>query len=152
FLDGPVCPRIVLNTNDSGYGSLRYVLGCLTEGDTIQFLPSLAGQTIFVSSAILDIAKNSTLMCTLSPPIKLFSTIDGLIVIEPGITLEVNGMTITSGISNGNNGAAIENDGFVRLHDVIIIRNPLYPSGDHLVHNMPGSTLMLFGNCRLQMN
>src|SRR5688572_30410205 len=45
-------PYTVTNTNDNGLGSLRWVLGYSTGGETIRFDPSLAGQTINVDSAL----------------------------------------------------------------------------------------------------
>jgi hypothetical protein len=42
----------VTNTNDSGAGSLRQAILDATSGDTINFAPSLAGQTIALSSQI----------------------------------------------------------------------------------------------------
>ena len=45
-------PYTVTNTNDNGLGSLRWVLGYTTGGETIRFDASLAGQTINVDSAL----------------------------------------------------------------------------------------------------
>ena len=45
-------PHTVTNTNDNGLGSLRWVLGYTTGGETIRFDPTLAGQTINVDSAL----------------------------------------------------------------------------------------------------
>jgi hypothetical protein len=52
---------IVLNTNDSGPGSLRDTLAAANDGDTIQFDPALNGQTITLTSGELVIAKNITI-------------------------------------------------------------------------------------------
>jgi hypothetical protein len=45
-------PFTVTNTNDSGIGSLRWVLSYADSGQTIRFDPALAGQTITVDSAL----------------------------------------------------------------------------------------------------
>src|SRR5437762_12356255 len=48
----------VTNTGDSGPGSLRQALADAHDGDTIQFDPALNGQTIYLSSGELVVAKN----------------------------------------------------------------------------------------------
>ncbi|MDF2775738.1 MAG: polymorphic outer membrane protein, partial [Geminicoccaceae bacterium] len=45
-------PWTVTNTNDSGIGSLRWVLSYITGGETVRFDPSIAGQTIVLDSTI----------------------------------------------------------------------------------------------------
>src|SRR5437773_11747972 len=49
---------IVTTTNDNGPGSLRQALADANDGDTIQFDPTLNGQTITLTSAKLVIEKN----------------------------------------------------------------------------------------------
>jgi hypothetical protein len=51
----------VTNTNDSGLGSLRQALVDSNDGDTIDFDPSLQGQTISLTSAELVINKSITI-------------------------------------------------------------------------------------------
>ena len=51
----------VTNTNDSGPGSLRQALVDSQDGDTIDFDPSLKGQTISLTSAELFINKSITI-------------------------------------------------------------------------------------------
>jgi hypothetical protein len=52
----------VTNTNDSGAGSLRAAIGnAHQQGDTIDFAPSLAGQTITLTSGELLLNKNLTI-------------------------------------------------------------------------------------------
>src|SRR5437879_1843867 len=48
----------VLNNADSGDGSLRAALGAASSGDTINFAPGLAGQTITLTSGELAIDKS----------------------------------------------------------------------------------------------
>jgi hypothetical protein len=47
----------VTNTNDSGPGSLRQALAEANDGDTIDFDPSLNGQTITLTSAELAVKR-----------------------------------------------------------------------------------------------
>jgi hypothetical protein len=48
----------VTNTNDSGPGSLRQALADSRDDDTIDFHPSLKGQTISLTSAELVVSKS----------------------------------------------------------------------------------------------
>ena len=51
----------VINTNDSGPGSLRQALADANDGDTINFDPALNGQTINLTSGELVIGKDITI-------------------------------------------------------------------------------------------
>ncbi|MGB3079612.1 MAG: hypothetical protein WBB31_11085, partial [Saprospiraceae bacterium] len=53
----PGC-AMVTNTNNSGFGSLRYALDCVTAFDTIRFDSALAGDTIFVDNDLLNVYKS----------------------------------------------------------------------------------------------
>jgi hypothetical protein len=56
----PPCSMVVINTNDSGAGSLRETIGCAIAGSTIIFHPSLLDQTITLTSGEIVIDKNIT--------------------------------------------------------------------------------------------
>src|SRR5436309_15597040 len=49
---------VVTNTNDSGPGSLRQALADANDGDTIDFDPSLNGQTVTLTSGQLNVDKD----------------------------------------------------------------------------------------------
>ena len=51
----------VIDTNDSGPGSLRQALAVVNDDDTIDFDPSLKGQTVTLTTAELMISKNITI-------------------------------------------------------------------------------------------
>ena len=51
----------VINTNDSGPGSLRGAIAAASDGDMIQFDPALKGQTITLTSGELLINNNLTI-------------------------------------------------------------------------------------------
>lgn len=53
-----ICNKIVTNVSDYGLGSLRNALMCAEHGDTITFHPSIAGDTIFLSSFSIGLTKN----------------------------------------------------------------------------------------------
>ncbi|HZV69059.1 MAG TPA: hypothetical protein VFG10_05920 [Saprospiraceae bacterium] len=55
-----VTPSIVMNTSDSGPGSLRDLVACVGPGATISFDPSLVNQTITLTSGSILINKNIT--------------------------------------------------------------------------------------------
>src|SRR5688572_19230646 len=52
---------LVLNTNDSGPGSLRDLIAIAPAGDTITFDPSLSGQTITLTNGQITITNDVTL-------------------------------------------------------------------------------------------
>jgi predicted outer membrane repeat protein len=98
----------VTNTNDSGPGSLRQALADTQDADTIQFDPSLNGQTITLTSAELTINKNITV--TGPGPNQLAVKSSGafrVFHVMPTHTASVAGVTIRDGLGPG---AGILND------------------------------------------
>src|SRR6266480_543070 len=102
----------VTNTNDSGPGSLRQALADANDGDTIDFDPSLNGQTILLTTAELAIVKSVTIsgpganLLAVSrdqnaPGFRIFH-------VAPNHTVIIQGITITHGIDV--TGAGIWND------------------------------------------
>ncbi|NES02452.1 MAG: DUF4347 domain-containing protein [Okeania sp. SIO2F4] len=59
--NGTLVTITVTNNNDSGAGSLRQAIADANPGDTIEFDPSLANQTITLTSGQLEIDKDLTL-------------------------------------------------------------------------------------------
>lgn len=57
-IGSPPCSNIVMNTNDSGSGSLRDVVSCVLNDVTITFDAALTDQTITLTSGEIDINKN----------------------------------------------------------------------------------------------
>ena len=102
----------VINTNDSGPGSLRQALAVVNDGDTIDFDPALNGQTITLTTGELAITKNVTIsgpganLLAVSrdqnaPGFRIFH-------VAPNHTVIIQGITITHGIDVS--GAGIWND------------------------------------------
>ena len=88
----------VINTNDSGPGSLREKLGLAAPGDTIQFNPSLAGGKISLASGELEIEKSVHLVGLGANQL----TIDGnrffrVFHVLVGVTADISGLTIAHG-------------------------------------------------------
>src|SRR5215813_4816158 len=97
----PLLAITVINTCDSGPGSLRQALTDAHDGDRIDFAPALDGQTITLTSAELVIDKN----ITTNGPGPNTVTISGsfsypsfrVFHVMPGHTATIQGLTITGG-------------------------------------------------------
>ncbi len=104
---------IVTNTNDSGAGSLRDAIFNASAGDTITFDPSLAGQTIALTSTLL-IDKDLTMDGSgLSSRVSISGNNNvSVILVDPGITVTIKSLIIRNGkaiIGGGiyNNGGTL---------------------------------------------
>lgn len=93
----------VTTTNDSGPGSLRQALVDSQDGDTIDFDPSLKGQTISLTSAELVINKSITISgfgpnllavsrAQNAPALRIFN-------LRPGHSVTIQGLTISNGLA-----------------------------------------------------
>jgi hypothetical protein len=146
------CNLLVTSTADSGQGSLREVISCATNGDTITFGSALAGATINITSAKMAINKNLFIRSSLVPRVKISSSSQGLFDIGAGKTVEFKDIDITSGLSDPNNsGAAFTNQGNLRLIGVKVYKNANLPIGQYLVRNKPGSQFTLLQNCLIEI-
>jgi hypothetical protein len=93
----------VANTNDSGPGSLRQALADANDGDTIDFDPSLKGQTISLTSAELLISKNIT-VSGLGPNLLAVARAQNapafrIFDVMPGRSVTIEGLTISNGLA-----------------------------------------------------
>src|SRR5213082_1775776 len=94
----------VINTNDSGPGSLRQALADANDGDTINFDPSVA--SVILITAELAIDKSVTLsgapqMVTV---VRSSQTEFRIFHVMPGHSVEINSLTIRGGHITGDNG------------------------------------------------
>ncbi|MBK9981418.1 MAG: hypothetical protein IPP15_03160 [Saprospiraceae bacterium] len=152
FVESSGCNLVVMNTLDAGPGSLRAAIACAEDGDTIRFSNTLSGMTILITSGRIEISKRLTILSTLTPRVVISSQIPGLFKILGNLLIEFDQVDITSGLTiSGNAGAAFENYGSLKLHDIHVLRNPGLPSGQFLIRNMADSNLMLSGNCLIEM-
>ncbi len=129
---GPGTARIVTNAYDSGAGSLRQAIADAGAGDTITFDPSLAGQTIRLSSTLLI---NRNLIIdgeNLSPHVTISgdTNSDGagnvmVLQIQVGATASLQGLDIYDGYSVAGSTLAggITNYGILDLSDLFLSRN-----------------------------
>jgi hypothetical protein len=103
----------VLNTKDSGAGSLRAAIAAASSGDTIVFAPSVRQRTITLTSGELSITKS----LDIEGPGAAQLTISGnhasrVFDISGGVTVTIAGLSIANGFANSTDGGgAILNDG-----------------------------------------
>ncbi|MBK9981417.1 MAG: hypothetical protein IPP15_03155 [Saprospiraceae bacterium] len=150
---GSSCNLLVTNDNDAGTGSLRDAINCALSGDTITFHASLANTTILITSTKILLSKNLYIRSNITPRIKIKSNLPGLFDIAANKTIEFKDLDIISGIATtGNDGAAFNNLGTLKLIGVKVYRNTLLPTGQYLIRNKPASQFTLSGSCFIQYN
>jgi predicted outer membrane repeat protein len=101
----------VTNTNDSGAGSLRQALADAVNGDTINFNPSLNGQTIMLTNGGLLVTRN----VAINGPGANMLAVDSnhasrLFYIAAGKDVTISGLTISNGKVISDFGGGIYND------------------------------------------
>jgi protocatechuate 3,4-dioxygenase beta subunit len=152
FIEVIGCTNVVTNTADSGPGSLRYVIDCAEEGDTITFHTSLWNQTIHLTSTLIEIDKDLHIHSSLTAPrIMIHSDVMGAFRVLAGYDVEMKNIEITSGLE-GVQGVAIENHGTLTLWDVCVFKNPLLtlPSDEYLIYNGDTSEMFIKGACHIE--
>jgi hypothetical protein len=123
----------VINTNDSGPGSLRQALADANNGDTIDFDPALKGQTITLTSGELAIDKNITItgpganLLVVSrvqnaSPFRVFHVL-------PAHTAIIQGLTISNGLAQPGFGGGILNEGSATVGNCAVSGNSATASG-----------------------
>ena len=117
---------IVTNTNDSGPGSLRQALADAHDGDTINFDPSLDGQTITLTSAELVIDKN----ITISGPGSDLLTVErfppaqfSVFHVMPTHTATIAGLRISGGYSQSGGGGVLDDHATVTISNCFLTGN-----------------------------
>jgi hypothetical protein len=119
------CYNNVVNSNDSGPGSLRDVVACASDGDVITFDPSTNGQNIMLSSGQIVIDKSLTIQGNGMDNTIIDGALDDVnrifnIPSGGAHTILIEGLTIQNGGSNTStsNGAAIQNHHDLELLNV----------------------------------
>jgi hypothetical protein len=112
----------VINTDDSGTGSLRAVLASASQGDTIKFSPELDGQTITLTSGPLDIGVG----LTIHGPGAGELTVSGggtqqVFIVPAGVTATIDGLTIADGVAV--QGGGIDNFGTLTVNHCTLLKN-----------------------------
>jgi hypothetical protein len=110
---------LVTNTQDSGLGSLRQALDCITSGDTITFSPSLTGQFIDITTTTLQIKKDVNMYRSPTTTIKIRAQ-HGLPIfnIQSGYYLSMRHCELYP--DSGITGRAIVNEGILTLDNSTI--------------------------------
>src|SRR5262249_7473392 len=112
----------VLSTADSGPGSLRAEIAAAQSGDTIVFDPSLAGQTINLTSGELVIDKSLTIQGTASGP----EAISGGASRDFDVTTATPTVALANlqvGVGHAKNGGGILNTGSLTLNYCEVVDN-----------------------------
>ncbi len=142
---------IVTSIADSGKGSLRNILDCVADGDTIQFSIGLRNLTIELLSPII-IDKNVTIQIDPSENIRIEAldpsdvAMPHALVIGSGRTVALGGFTIVGGY--GLEGTAILNQGITTLIDMNLLKGN--ETANSSISNTSGSSLITFGNCTVE--
>ncbi len=151
FIETIACTQMVTNTNDNGPGSLRYVIECSDDGDTIRFSGNLAGQSIHLNSGRIDIYKNLYIHSDLTPRIMIYSDVPVAFMIAAGETVEFRNLDVTSGLA-GMSGAGFENFGNLILWDIWLYRNTLLPPNNIIIFNQGTGELRSKGICHIEID
>ena len=121
----------VINTNDTGPGSLRQALVMARNGDTINFDSSLNEHKIKLTSGQLNVNKD----IKISGPGANHLAVDGnaqsrVFYVNPGKTVTISGLTIRNGHVTNDFGGGIFNDGgALTLSNCTVIGNSAYYGG-----------------------
>ncbi len=145
IFDFPGC-TLVVNTDDDGFGSLRYAIDCASPGDTIDFSPLLLQDTISLTSASLTVAKD--LYINGNPNAHLFvdaSQVQRVLNIGLGNNVVVRGLKLIVG--SEPIGGAIDNDGMLTLLDLDILDPNNLSSG--AIHNDENGSITIEGIVRI---
>lgn len=130
--------RYVLNSNDSGVGSLRYQIENSVCNDTIKFDPSLNGDTIFLLSSLMQIEKNIYLFAGPSQQISIqLQSDEKLFEIKPHVKMVIDNLNM---MANGNfNGYIITNEGQLTLKDIEMSSSENSNTNIKIVNKVPGN-------------
>lgn len=116
----------VMNTDDAGAGSLRQALIDATDGGTIQFDASIAGQTIVLSTGYLYVDKS----LTIEGPVSAGMTISGgfldrVFLTDFNTDVVFRNLAIVNGNdqTSGGGGGGIWDNGKLLLDHVLIANN-----------------------------
>jgi hypothetical protein len=120
----------VINTNDSGPGSLRQALVDANNGDTINFDSSLNGQRITLTSGQLNVDKD----VSISGPGAKNLAVDGnrqsrVFYINPDKTVTIDGLTVANGYSDFYGGGIYNDHATLTVSNCIVSDNSAYSGG-----------------------
>jgi hypothetical protein len=151
WVPGPLI-KLVVNTNDDGSaGSLRQVVATASFGATVNFSPSLSGQTILLTNGPILLTNRVTIDASaLANGIQINGNSNSCVfVVSNGVIATLTALTVTNGYdATGNFSGGILNDGVLTLNRCVIAGNNAASDGGG-VHNV--STLTVT-NCSISNN
>jgi hypothetical protein len=144
----PSALTVTSAADDGTAGTLRAEIAAAKSGDTINFDPSLAGQTITLTSGELAITKSLDIE-GLGPDRLTISGNNASRVfdISPGATVTITGMKITDGLANGRSpvlastGGGILNFGSLTLSSDVLSNNQAVGDAGTSPLGRPGGAL-----------
>src|SRR5213079_1159227 len=141
----------VINTNDSGPGSLRQALADASDGDTINFAVS---GTIGLTSGELLVAKSITISGPGAENLAVNGNAKNTVFhIVPGETATISDLTINDG-SAGSGGGVHNDHAALTLNNCTITGNQgggIYNDAEY-VEGLPLSALLEVSNCLVSDN
>jgi hypothetical protein len=131
----------VINNLDHGRGSLRNIIGFAQAGDTIDFDPRLAGSTILLTTNMLTINKDLTIIGLGADQLTVSAAVNtgAAIFTTEADNVQIGGLTIANSKHGG-----IFNTGTLTLSDCTV-RNNFSPTGGG-IYNVGDMTV---DNCRI---
>jgi hypothetical protein len=138
----------VINTANSGNGSLRYAINCAVPGSTLTFDPSLNNQSILIT-APLNINKDLTISTNNQVTIAGAGVTGSVFVIESDKVVTLKGLDIEC--SNAGNGRCITNNGVLTLEQIQLI-DPVSTHTNSAVLNQNGGQIIIKNNVILEKN
>ena len=143
----------VINTNDSGLGSLRQALVKANDGDTINFDSSLNEQRITLTNGQLSVDKD----VTISGPGAKNLAVDGsaqsrVFYVNPGKTVTIDALTVANGHTDFYGGGIYNDSAALTVTNCVLIRNSAYSGGGIRNEGVSGGATLTVTNSTISGN
>jgi predicted outer membrane repeat protein len=140
---------IVYNTFDGVPGSLRYILGSVSNNSTITFAPYLSGSNILLTNGELLLSRSVTIDASMLPGgIQINGNGSTRVFEVPGgVTVTLKALTITNGVAGPNYGGGILNNGTLILSQCTLAGNSSSQGGA-----MENGGTCYMTNCTVALN
>lgn len=151
------CNLVVSSTSDSGPNTLREAIACATSGQTITFAPTLAGQTIILSSTLeIPVGKNLIIDGAAAPNLTISGNNAVRVFLLRSTSVNPTSLTLRNlRIVNGFHtefGAGIrsEHQGIMVIENCIFQNNNAHKGGSAVFSHFEGRATLR--NCRFEGN
>src|SRR6266853_1340990 len=135
----------VMNTNDSGAGSLRQALADANDNDTITFDPGLNGLTITLTTGQLSVNDRVFIFGPGADMLAVSGNHTGRVFqIASGKTAVISGLTITNGTMNGNGGGIYNDHANLGLFDCMVSGNSAVDAHGGGIYNDHASLIVFY--------